>query len=631
MQPFRRLLLILLIPALLLTDLAAQDFLGQKFLTVSSKVVPEKISPGMWVNLIISATITPGFHINSNQPTEAYLIPTVLKLEAIDQATIEAIKYPEAEFERFAFSEQPLSVYKGTIDFSVTLLLSDRFPTGKNAIKGSISYQACNDNNCFAPTTEHFEIPLEVIAGSAMPKSQAVSPTPTVDAPAQVTPIESSVIERQEDAGVQISQPSEPAPGREEAKVTFTTDELKAKQVIEKGLPYAMLAFFIFGLALNLTPCVYPVIPLTVGYFGGQSGKSRGSSFVMALFYVIGIAIIFAVLGLISGLAGKQWGFLFQNPWFVIAVTVIILTMAASMFGAFEITVPAWLSTSLGRSREGTIGALIMGLTVGVVIAPCAAGIIIGLVGLVAKLGIIAKGTLLFFIMGLGLGLPYLILATFSGLLNKLPQSGMWMIWVRKLFGVLLIGVALYFFLPQARHLYDQQGFFFGLLAIFGGLLLGFLDHAPGYTRTFKLGRAIFGLVMIGFGIFLTHQAIHAKPSELNWVHYENQTLAELQAEGKPIFIDFYADWCAPCKEMDRTTFRDERIIELSKRLTMVKVDCTAPNENVKRFMQQFNVTGMPTLVFIAADGQERMDMREIGYLGADRFLEKANFLLQKE
>ncbi|HEX9974878.1 MAG TPA: thioredoxin family protein, partial [bacterium] len=316
-----------------------------------------------------------------------------------------------------------------------------------------------------------------------------------------------------------------------------------------------------------------------------------------------------------------------QNPWFVIVVTTIILAMAASMFGAFEITVPAWLTSSMGKSREGVIGALGMGLTVGVVIAPCAAGIIIGLVGLVAKLGIVTKGTLLFFIMGLGLGLPYLILATFSGALNKLPQSGMWMVWIRKLFGVLLIGVALYFFLPQAKHIYDQQGFFFGLLAIFGGLLLGFLDHAPGYTKAFKIGRGIFGILMMLLGILLVNKAIDAKPSELNWLHYENETIAELREEGKPIFIDFYADWCAPCKEMDRTTFKDERVIEISKQIAMVKVDCTAPDENIKKFMDQFEVTGMPTLVFINKAGEEVFEMREIGYLGADKFLEKVNRL----
>jgi len=609
--------------------LHSQGFSEIKFLTISGKASPEKVVPGSTIDLVIKAEIGPEFHINSNKPSEEYLIPTILNFEPLEKASLGDISYPEPDRADFSFSEQSLSVYQGNVTFSSNLTLPQKFAPGKHVIKGTLSFQACNDQNCFAPTEEKFEIPFEVVA-AAKAEPIAVKQDvfkPTVQATKQEKP-ETTIVEFEEDVSDQIFQQTELAEQETISSVKFTTDELKAKKIIEKGLPYAILAFFIFGLALNLTPCVYPVIPLTVGYFGGQSGKSKGSSFVMALFYVIGIAIIFAVLGLISGLAGKQWGFLFQNPWFVIIVTTIILAMAASMFGAFEIAVPAWLTTSLGKSREGTIGALIMGLTVGVVIAPCAAGIIIGLVGLVAKLGIVAKGTLLFFIMGLGLGLPYLILATFSGLLTRLPQSGMWMVWIRKLFGVLLVGVALYFFLPQAKHIYDQPGFFFGLLAIFGGLLLGFLDHAPGYTQAFKIGRGIFGIVMMLFGIFLVNKAIHAKPSELNWVHYQNESLAELRAEGQPIFIDFYADWCAPCKEMDRTTFKDERVIEISKQIMMVKVDCTAPDENIKKFMNQFNVVGMPTLVFINKDGEEILEMREIGYLGPEKLLKKVNRLL---
>jgi thiol:disulfide interchange protein DsbD len=611
--------------------LYSQSFYDMKFVTISGKVSQEKIVPGSTVDIEIKAEIEPEFHINSNKPSEEYLIPTVLKFERLENASYGKIIYPEPEMATFSFSEEELSVYQGEVTFSVKLTLSDKFPLGKSVIKGTLSFQACNDQNCFAPTDESFEIPYEVVsAPKATPvevKEDVLKPIP--QATTEEAEPETVLVEVKEDVIQQIPQQTEEAQQETAPSVKFTTEELKAKQIIEKGLPYAIIAFFIFGLALNLTPCVYPVIPLTVGYFGGQSGKSKGSSFIIALFYVIGIAIIFAVLGLISGLAGKQWGFLFQNPWFVIVVTTIILAMAASMFGAFEITIPAWLTSSLGKSREGNIGALVMGLTVGVVIAPCAAGIIIGLVGLVAKLGIVAKGTLLFFIMGLGLGLPYLILATFSGLLTKLPQSGIWMVWIRKLFGVLLVGVALYFFLPQAKHIYDQQGFFFGLLAIFGGLLLGFLDHGSGYTKAFKIGRGIFGILMILFGILWVNKAIQAKPSELNWVHYQNETLTELQPEGKPIFIDFYADWCAPCKEMDRTTFKDERVIELSKQVTMVKVDCTAPDENIKKFMNQFEVTGMPTLVFIDKNGKEVYEMREIGYLGADKFLEKVNRLLE--
>jgi len=589
-----------------ISTLASQNFFDMSYVSVTGKVSPEKVAPGATIEIVVTAEIEPGFHINSNKPSEDYLIPTILKFEPLENASFDKIIYPEPKMASFSFSEKSISVYKGQLVFYSKLTISDKFPLGKAVIKGTLSYQACNDQNCFAPQDESFEIPFEVVAST-----------------------EAVMEKSQEEIFKQIPPETEEVEQEIAPAVKLTSEELKAKQIIEKGLPYAIIAFFIFGLALNLTPCVYPVIPLTIGYFGGQTGKSKSSSFVMASFYVIGIAIIFAALGLISGLAGKQWGFLFQNPWFVIVITTIILAMSASMFGAFEITVPAWLTSSLGKSREGNVGALIMGLTVGIVIAPCAAGIIIGLVGLVAKLGIVAKGTLLFFIMGLGLGLPYLILATFSGLLTKLPQSGLWMVWVRKLFGVLLIGVALYFFLPQAKHIYDQQGFFFGLLAIFGGLLLGFLDHASGYSKGFKIGRAVFGILMIIFGIILVNRAIHSKPSELNWVNYQNETIMELQQEGKPIFIDFYADWCAPCKEMDRTTFKDERVIEISNQLTMVKIDCTTPDEKIKKFMNQFEVTGMPTLVFINKDGKEVIELREIGYIGPEKFLEKVNLLLE--
>ena len=384
---------------------------------------------------------------------------------------------------------------------------------------------------------------------------------------------------------------------------------------------FAVFAFFGIGLALNLTPCVYPIIPITVGYFGGQKTQTKTANFINALFYLIGIAIAFAILGLVSGLAGKQWGFLFQSPWFVVVISTIILAMAASLFGAFEIAVPSFLLSKVGNARQGVTGSFIMGLTVGIVIAPCAAGIIIGLVGLVAKLGLVVKGTLLFFIMGLGLGTPYLILATFSGLLDKLPQSGMWMVWIKKLFGILLVGVAIYFLMPQIERVYNKLGFTLGLLGIFAGLFLGFLDHSPGYSRAFKIGRAIFGILLIVLGTIWTNNAIHSKASDMNWVKYENQSIESLLSENKPVFIDFYADWCAPCKQLDRETFTDPSILEISKSFNMIKVDCTIPDANTKALMNKYNVTGMPTLVFLSKSGKELTDLREIGFVGPEKFI----------
>ncbi len=558
----------------------------------------EKIPAGGSFKIALQVGINSQYHINSNEPLDESAIPTEIKFNPVDGVSFGKLIYPEGELKKFSFSEDELLIFEGTITIFAEVTLRDTFPPGPLLLSGVFSYQACTDQNCFMPQQDKFQLTVQVVDASqpAVPINQEIF---------KAIPVEKEII---------VST---------EAGQVLTSDEAKAKEIIEKGLFYAIAAFFVFGLALNLTPCVYPVIPITVSYFGGQTDKKRGHALLRASFYVIGIAIIFALLGLISGLAGKQWGFLFQNPWFVIIVTVIILAMAASMFGAFEIRIPASFMNKFGQAREGIIGSLIMGLTVGVVIAPCAAGIIIGLVGLVAKLGIVVKGTMLFFVMGLGLGLPYLILATFSGLLTKLPQSGMWMIWIKKFFGVLLVGVALYFFLPQARHIADMQGFFFGLLAIFGGLLLGFLDHAPGYTKAFKIGRGIFGALLILIGILWVDSAIHYEAPEIDWHQYSGESVAELVTDEKPVFIDFYADWCAPCKELEKKTFPDPQIVEIAKNFTMVKVDCTAPNAKIRAFMNKFHVTGMPTLVFIDAKGNEITNLREIGFMKPAELLKR--------
>jgi thiol:disulfide interchange protein DsbD len=400
-----------------------------------------------------------------------------------------------------------------------------------------------------------------------------------------------------------------------EQEISLTSEERHVREVIEKGLPYALIAFFLFGLALNLTPCVYPVVPITVGFFVAQGEQKKRAMFLLASYYVLGIAIIFSVLGLISGLAGKQWGFLFQHPWFIIIISIIILCMAASMFGAFEITVPSFLMTRLGQSRQGAIGSFLMGLTVGVVIAPCAAGIVIGLIGIVAKLGIVFKGALLFFVMGLGLGLPYLFLATFSGLLKQLPRSGMWMVWIRKVFGVLLVGVAVYFLVPQAERASDHQGFYLGVLGIFGGLLLGFLDHEEGYSRAFKTFRAIFGVLLIVSGALLAHAAIKPEAPGIGWLHHTDRSIEDLQKEAKPIFIYFYADWCATCRELERRTFRDKRIVAQSKTFNMLKVNCTTPEDKSKALLQRFEVSGLPTMVLLDSKGKDSGVRKIVGFM----------------
>jgi thiol:disulfide interchange protein DsbD len=544
-----------------------------------------RIHPGEPFQVAIEVRIKQGFHINSHKPLDQFLVPTAVKFDDKEGFDFAPPSYPVPQLKSFSFSTSQVSVYDGRIVMRTLAKLAQNVALGDTKISGHLAYQACNGQTCFMPRSAKFEIPLEIV------KSEE-----------QIQLTNQDIFQQ---------------------NIPLTSEELHAKQIIERGLSYALVAFFLFGLALNLTPCVYPVIPLTVSFFVAQKKRGKWGIFLLASYYVIGIAIIFSILGMVSGLAGKQWGFLFQNPWFVIVIAIIVLLMAASMFGAFEISVPSFIMTSVGKSRQGAFGSFIMGLTVGVIIAPCAGGLIIGLVGMVAKLGIAAKGALLFFVMGLGLGLPYLFLGMFSGLLNRLPESGVWMLWVRKLFGLLLIGVAIYFLLPQAKQVNDQQGFYLGVLGIFGGLFLGFFEHGERYSPMFKKFRAFIGLLLILSGGWLVNEALRPASPTIDWVDYRAQSIESLQRENKPVLIDFYADWCAHCKELERTTFRDERVVDKSAGFVMVKVNCTSPGGKCSALTQRFKVSGLPTMVFLGPRGEEFHGLRVVGFLGPAELLKR--------
>jgi thiol:disulfide interchange protein DsbD len=578
----------------------AQNFQEPDILNAELFFSVDKIQPGSTFELALVLNIQKGLHINSHTPSQSFLIPTQVRFKGYPGVSFGPTHFPAHKVKSFAFSEEPIAVYEDEVMLRTVVTLSPELDLDRLVVEATLSYQGCDDNTCFVPQEKVLTDTLEV-----------AEPGETVN---------------QTHAQIFSSVPD--TPKDQDTPLSLTADERRAKEIIEKGILYAIAAFFVIGLALNLTPCVYPVIPMTVSYFGGTSDRTTGSSFTHALFYLIGIALSFALLGLVSGLAGQQWGFLFASPWFVVVISLIILSMAASLFGAFEITVPSWLLTKLGGSRQGVLGSFIMGITVGVVIAPCAAGIIIGLVGLVAKLGLVTKGALLFFVMGLGLGVPYLILATFSGLLNKLPQSGMWMVWIRKLFGILLVGVAVYFLLPQLERVYDKLGFMLSLVTLFGGLLLGFLDQSSGYSRPFSRARKVFGIIVMVLGMIWMNHALAARASQINWIHVSSvEELKERIDPQKPTFIDFYADWCAPCKQMDRETFRDPRVAEVAKNMNMVKVDCTAPDSQTRALMNAYQVSGMPTLVFKTSDQTPVPELRKVGYLGSEDMIEQLETL----
>jgi thiol:disulfide interchange protein DsbD len=336
------------------------------------------------------------------------------------------------------------------------------------------------------------------------------------------------------------------------AGLALATEEPKAPGPLYGwAMIWTLLGIFAGGMALNLTPCVYPLIPITVSYFGGQAakgGEGRGRLVVHGLCYMMGLALTNSILGVVASLTGGLMGSMLQNPILLLVVAGTLVFFATSLFGLWEMRLPSGITQAAAKSYSGYFGSLFMGLTLGVVAAPCIGPFVLGLLTWVAGMGSPWLGFIIFFTLSLGLGLPLFFLAMFSGQLKKLPRSGGWMIWVRKLMGWVLIGMAAHFIRPI---LPGWGGTLLpALVAMAAGLHLGWIDKSQANFRAFPLlkgSTGIAGLVLAT--LLLSSWAMRGEG--VTWHPYGEEILQEAQNQKKPVIIDFYATWCTPCREFE--------------------------------------------------------------------------------
>jgi thiol:disulfide interchange protein DsbD len=381
---------------------------------------------------------------------------------------------------------------------------------------------------------------------------------------------------------------------------------------------WTLLGIFVGGMALNLTPCVYPLIPITVSYFGGRSGKSQLIGY--GLCYIGGLSFTNSALGVVAALTGGLMGAMLQNPFVLTAVATILFVFATSLFGLWELRLPSSLMQAASKSYAGYLGTLFMGITLGVVAAPCIGPFVLGLLTWVASMGSPWLGFIIFFTLSLGLGLPLFFLAVFSGQIDKLPRSGEWMIWVRKMMGWVLVGMAAYFIRPILPE--TAKSLVLAAVALVAGLHLSWIDKTRASFRAFewiKTGAGIVALVITT--LLIVTWAMHVPG--VTWQSYSDEILSEAKGKNKPVIIDFYADWCNPCRELEEITFHDAEIVKQAEQeFIMVKVDLTRKGNPIyKRLLKEYEVKGVPTVVFLDRQGNEQRNLRLVDFLPADQFL----------
>ncbi len=566
----------------------AQGFRPEPVFGVTVKADQTPVVAGGVLRLAVVVDIDHGWHINTEDPGDEFMVPTSLEW-ALPEGWAQAVQnFPKGEEITFDFSDTPLRVWEEKVVLVGTISVpADAI--GVVSLGVSVTAQACNNSQCLPPLAVTADLESEIVAAGASFKAinqEFFAAVETTDAAESMTDGDGSA-----DA----------------------SDDLADRSIL-----LFLIGVFFAGLALNLTPCVFPLIPITVGFFAQQAKNRSGGTFWMAFAYVMGIAFTYSVLGVVAALTGQLFGSALQSPWVVGSIVVVLLGLAASMFGLWEFKTPDWAHKAAG-ARGGIVGSLLMGLVMGFVAAPCIGPFVLGLLTYVGQKGDPVFGFIAFFTLALGLGLPYLILGTFTGAVNRLPMSGMWMVGVRRVFGVILIAMAAYFAAPMMPGSWGQ--WLLTATLVLGGLYLLVIDRTgseqPGVDRVMRLLTVI--MIVVGLWMAPINRG-GAGGEHLQWQSYDGAVVDAAISGGGAVILDFAADWCVPCRELDEKTFADPRVAAILDGYARFKIDQTRQDDEARSVASKFEVRGVPTVI-VFADGREVF--RIIGFERAERFLKR--------
>ena len=477
----------------------------------------------------------------------------------------------------------------------------------------AFQFQGCGDNGlCYPP--ENRQIVLTIDKNLALAAVHLEEPTPQLTAPPQLT--------------TNFNQPND-----------------GSTKIFANNFWLALISFFGFGLLLSVTPCVLPMVPVISAIIAGYNKNiSLSRACWLSISYVVSMAITFAIIGLTVALIGKNIQIEMQSPWIISLVSLLLIYLAFSMFGLYEVHFPTgWhekLTIMRLSSRNGSyLKAAALGSLSTLVLSPCVTPPLVGILGYIANTGNIAFGAVALFCLGLGMGTPLLLLGASLG--KWLPKTGAWMQGITAFFGILLLATAIYLIsriIPAVITMWLWASLFIG-----AGIYYGTFPKIKSsktfnwqniLSRTSGVLLCSYGLlILIGVRIGNTNflQTITGQQNITSVANNKSimvRTIADLkqaikQAHGKQILINFYADWCASCQIIENYLFKNPRVIAALENFVLLKIDITAYNTQDKNLLRQFNIVAPPALLFLNQQGKERADLRLVGAISASKFLDQ--------
>jgi thioredoxin:protein disulfide reductase len=503
----------------------------------------------------------------------------------------------------------------GTFDIDVPLI---RDNLAQTPVTLQYGYQGCKDNSlCYPPIKKTLPLVLSAVSSADAGLNQSMT------------------------AGA-VGIAAQPAETMVSAQDSIT-QKLKAG-----GILINILLFFGAGLLLSMTPCVFPMIPILSGIIVGQEKTiTHSKGFVLSLVYVMAMAITYAVIGVLAALAGINVQAAAQNIWLISIFCLVFIALALSMFGFYEISLPAGIQGRLTRlcnsQQGGTLsGVAIMGSVSAIIVGPCVAPPLVGALAYISQTGDEILGGMALFAMGMGMGVPLLVIGGSAGTL--LPRAGPWMDTVKKVFGVGLLALAIWFLarvISPAIELY-----LWGALLIVSAIYMGALDQLEKNAGWPRLWKGL-GLIMLIYGALLVIGASSGstnvyKPlqaivssgdagnkSERGLTFNRIKTVADLDGaleqaslQGKAVMLDFYADWCIECIRMETSTFPDAGVQQALENVMLLQADVTANDGQDKELLKHFGIYGPPAILFFGPDKKERSAYRLYGFFGPEAFSE---------